>query len=178
MGVRILIKRIKVLIIAYLGVLILFGILVHALQKDPIIKPKKLAIIVNKDNPISDLTFAELRRIFKAEKLKWPNGKAITLVMRSAECDERATFLKLVYDMNELEYSKYFIHEEFSKGLSNLPKNLSSSIGVKKFIFNVPAAIGYVSEDELDDTVKSLLINGIPFNGEGYPLKIEPIISK
>ena len=41
---------------------------------------QSLAIIVNQENPVQDLDFAELRRIFLGERSHWPNGRRITLV--------------------------------------------------------------------------------------------------
>ena len=45
-------------------------------------RPKEsLAIIVNRDNPVENLSMAELRTVFLGERSHWPNGRRITLVM-------------------------------------------------------------------------------------------------
>src|SRR5207253_8531806 len=46
---------------------------------------QSLAIIVNQSNPVENLSFTELRRIFLGERSHWPNGRRITLEDRSEE---------------------------------------------------------------------------------------------
>ena len=42
-----------------------------------------LVIIVNKTNPTEEISVAELRKIFLAERAHWPQGGSITIAMRS-----------------------------------------------------------------------------------------------
>jgi hypothetical protein len=45
-------------------------------------------------------------------------------------------------------------------------------VGVRKFVFNVPGAIGYLRPEDVDDSVKVVRIDGhLPSDAE-YPLKI------
>jgi hypothetical protein len=41
-----------------------------------------IAIIVHRSNPVDNLSFAELRRIFLLERQTWPHGRKITVVLR------------------------------------------------------------------------------------------------
>jgi hypothetical protein len=52
------------------------------------------------------------------------------------------------------------------------PKTLSSPEGVRKFVFNVPGAIGYLRMSDVDDTVKVLKIDGHSPNDPQYTLKV------
>lgn len=40
-----------------------------------------MAVVVNKDNNVGTLTAAHLSRIFRSEIKKWPDGKAVILVL-------------------------------------------------------------------------------------------------
>src|SRR2546429_5259029 len=40
-----------------------------------------LGIVVNRSNPVENLSFAELRKIFLGEQTHWSNGRRITVVM-------------------------------------------------------------------------------------------------
>src|SRR5205814_293017 len=41
-----------------------------------------LGIVVNRSNPVENLSLAELRKIFMGEQTHWSNGRRITVVMR------------------------------------------------------------------------------------------------
>jgi hypothetical protein len=45
---------------------------------------------------------------------------------------------------------------------------------VRKFVFNVPGAIGYVRVTDVDDTVKVIRIDGHLPDDKDYSLRIQP----
>src|SRR5690348_9890610 len=62
---------------------------------------QSLAIVVNQSNPVDNLSFQELRKIFLGERSHWPNGRRITLVMIPPGRPERAAILSELYHMSE-----------------------------------------------------------------------------
>jgi len=132
-----------------------------------------LAIIVNKSNPIDNLSLTELRKIFLAEQTRWPNGHRMTVVMRQPGQDERATVLRLIYRMSERDFNRYFLRGTFTGETQAVPKTLATAASARKFVFNVPGAIGYVRAGELDDSVKILRVDGRAPQDGGYPLKMQ-----
>jgi hypothetical protein len=46
-------------------------------------------------------------------------------------------------------------------------------VGVRKFVFNVPGAIGYLRAADVDGTVKVIKVNGHRVEDSDYPLRIE-----
>jgi phosphate transport system substrate-binding protein len=132
-----------------------------------------LAIIVNKSNPINNVSLTDLRKIFKAEQTRWSSGQRVTVVMRQPGQDERATALSLIYRMSERDFNRYFLRGTFTGETQSVPKTLASAAGVGKFIFNVPGAIGYVRSSEVDDSVKVVRVDGHAPQDEGYPLKLQ-----
>ncbi len=119
-----------------------------------------LAIIVNRANPVDTLTFAELKKIFLQERAHWSNGRKITVVMRDPGQPERQTVLRVIYQMSEKDLNRYFLQAIFTGEVQSAPKQLSTPEGVRRFVFNVPGAIGYVRASEVDDTVKVLRVDG------------------
>jgi ABC-type phosphate transport system substrate-binding protein len=117
----------------------------------------EVAIIVNSANTVSSLTPADLHRIYMGDKSTWPNGKHILLVMAPPGSPERATILKDVYKMTETDYSKYFLQATFTGAVSAPPKDAASTSEVKQFVAANPGAIGYVKQDDADNSVKVLL---------------------
>src|ERR1700719_3510916 len=72
-----------------------------------------LVIVVNRSNPVDELSFDELRRIFLGNRSHWPNGRRITLVMREPGEPERKTILRDVCGMNEDQFKNHFVHGLF-----------------------------------------------------------------
>src|ERR1700674_1390080 len=129
-----------------------------------------LVIIINKSNPVDDISLANLRKIFLAEQKYWPNGRRVTVVMREPGQTERAAVLRQVYRMSSSDYARYFMHAEFTGEGQGVPKSLSSAAGVRKFVYNVPGAIGYVRADEVDGSIKVARVDGRAPGEPGYRL--------
>jgi ABC-type phosphate transport system substrate-binding protein len=132
-----------------------------------------LAIIVNQTNPIDDLSLRELRMVFLGERSHWPNGRRITLVMMDPGMSERRAVLRDVCRMSETEFSRHFLQGLFTGEVFVSPKTLSTAVGVRKFVFNVPGAIGYLRAADVDGTVKVIKVNGHRVEDSDYPLRIE-----
>jgi phosphate transport system substrate-binding protein len=132
-----------------------------------------LAIIVNQTNPIDDLSLKELRTVFLGERSHWPNGRRITLVMMDPGMSERRAVLRDVCRMSETEFSRHFLQGLFTGEVFVSPKTLSTPVGVRKFVFNVPGAIGYLRAADVDGTVKVIKVNGHRVEDSDYPLRIE-----
>ena len=131
-----------------------------------------LVIVVNRSNPIEELSFAELRKIFLGNRSHWSNGRRITLVMREPGEPERNTVLRDVCGMSEDQLKNHFLHGLYTGEILVSPKILSSPTGVRKFIFNVPGAIGYLRLGELDSTVKVVRIDELRPEERGYRLHV------
>jgi ABC-type phosphate transport system substrate-binding protein len=131
-----------------------------------------LAIVVNKSNPVDDLSMEELRKYFLLEHDHWPNGRKTTVLMLPAGTPERDLALRAVYRFTEGEFAQYFIKENFTGRIRSSPKELISALNVRKFVFNVPGAIGYLRAQEVDDTVKVIRVDGRAPNDPGYPLTL------
>jgi hypothetical protein len=52
------------------------------------------------------------------------------------------------------------------------PKTLATAVGVRKFVFNVPGAIGYLRPEHVDNSVKVIAIDGHTPEDAEYPLRI------
>ena len=89
--------------------------------------PMELAIIVNKANPTDNLSLAELREYFMAERGHWPNGQGkVRVVMLEPGNPEREAALRLIYDMNEKGFTSYFLGKKFRGETLEEPRQQSS----------------------------------------------------
>lgn len=148
-------------------------------RSDPPTSPEQsapvepLVIVVNRSNPVDDLSFSELRRIFLGNRSHWANGRRITLVMREPGGPERKIILRDVCAMSEDQLKTHFLHGLYTGEILVSPKILSTPTGVRKFVFNVPGAIGYLRAGDVDTTVKVVRINELLPDDKGYLLHVQ-----
>lgn len=133
-----------------------------------------LAIVVNRNNPLSEISFTDLRRLFRGQRSRWSNGRRVTLVMRDPGTPERDAILRTLYGLDEDEYRRTYLQAVFSGEASDAPKSLASTNGVLRFVYNVPGAIGYVRARDVDRSVKTLRVDGRLPGDPGYRLEVSP----
>jgi len=129
-----------------------------------------LVIVVNRTNPVDNLSFSELRTVFLGGRSHWANGRRLTLVMRGPGDPERKTILRDVCGMDEDQLKTHFLRGLFTGEILLSPKLLATPSGVKKFVFNVPGAIGYLRMSDVDDSVKMVRIDNLLPTDKGYKL--------
>lgn len=137
-----------------------------------------LAIIVNQSNPVENFSFEELRKIFLGERSHWPNGRRITIVMLDPSQPERKVVLRDIYGMGEKDFNNHFIQGVFTGAVFASPKTFANSADVRKFVFNVPGAIGYVRASDVDSSVKLLRVDGRLPEDKDYRLRLTARSSK
>ena len=133
-----------------------------------------LAIVVNRSNPVENLSFAELRKVFMGEQSHWSNGRRITVVMLESGKTERQAVLSRIYQMDDKDYNSYFLHNMFTGELHAAPVALASSADVLKYVLNVQGAIGYVRTMEADDSVKVIRVDGVLPCEKDYGIRLRP----
>jgi ABC-type phosphate transport system substrate-binding protein len=131
-----------------------------------------LAIVVNRNNPLDEISLADLRRVFRGQRSRWANGRRVTLVMRDAGAPERDAIIQSLYGLDEEQYRRTFLQAVFSGETGDAPKTLASTNGVLRFVYNVPGAIGYVRARDVNGNVKTLRVDGRLPGEPGYRLEV------
>ena len=107
-----------------------------------------IAVIVDKDNTVTDLTSEDLGRIYKGEFTNWSelggNDEAIVVIGRENGSGTRSAFEELLGLEDACKYAQ----------------ELDSTGGVLAKVASTPGAIGYVSLDVVDDTVQAVSLDG------------------
>lgn len=132
-----------------------------------------LAVVVNRSNPVDNLSLEELRRVLLGERGHWANGRRVTIVMRDPATPEREVVLRTVCHMGEQDFRRHFLQLVFTGQVPDVPRQLSTANGVLRFVFNVPGAIGYVRASEVDPSVKVIRVQDRLPGDPGYALRVE-----
>ena len=108
-----------------------------------------IAVIVDTDNAVEDLSTEQLAAIYTGEITNWSelggNDEAIVVIGREAGSGTRGAFEELL----EVEDA------------CNYAQELDSTGAVLAKVASTPGAIGYVSLDVVDDTVTAVSLNGV-----------------
>jgi len=140
--------------------------------KTPRIAWEGLAIVVNRSNPTSDLTMAQLRAMFLGERKWWSHRRRIALAAMRRSSPESQTVLRMIYQMDSRELDHYFLYQSFKGENLRRPTTLPAPADVKKFVVSTPGAVGYLRESDIDDSVKVVRVNGLLPGDDGYPLRL------
>jgi ABC-type phosphate transport system substrate-binding protein len=132
-----------------------------------------VAIIVNPKNPSRDISFDVLRKYFKAERGRWPNGAKVVIAMRQPPGQsERGAVLRSIYGWDENYYQKYFRQGQFNESIQQVPKELNTIYAMIQYVHYTPGAIGYVRRDQVDTSkVNVLSVDGRQPGEPGYRIR-------
>ncbi|MFQ5589818.1 MAG: hypothetical protein ACE5HE_01520 [Phycisphaerae bacterium] len=123
----------------------------------------KIAVVVGTRNEVKALSLQELRRIFLRQKTFWPDKSPLTVYERHTENPIRRQFSKAVLGKTPGELREYWLNLKLTRGIK-APETCRSARLVKAYLARVKGGIGYMYEDEADDTVR--IVATIPL-GEG-----------
>ena len=108
-----------------------------------------IAVIVNPENPVADLTVEQIASIYKGEIKSWKdvggNDGEIVLIGREAGSGTRDGFESITDTKDSCKYRQ----------------ELTSTGDVITTVSQNPNAIGYASLASLKDSVKALTVNGV-----------------
>jgi ABC-type phosphate transport system substrate-binding protein len=133
--------------------------------------PRPLAIVVNPNVPETNLSFAELRRIFLGEQQYWPDRSKVTLLVRAPTAYERSMVLDRIYRMDEDRFRQYWIGKMFRAEVAAGPKIVYSSDMALNLIAAIRGSITFVPLSAVTPDVKVLRIDGKLPSEPGYPLQ-------
>lgn len=113
-----------------------------------------IAVITDKDNAVDDLTSEQLAAIYTGEITNWSelggSDEAIVVIGREAGSGTRSAFEELIKVEDGCKYAQ----------------ELDSTGAVLAKVASTPGAIGYVSLDVVNESVKALSLDSVPAEEE------------
>jgi hypothetical protein len=126
---------------------------------------KQLAVVVEKGNATSALTSADLVKILKFQTKAWPDGSAITVVIRDPDSPELQVALDRLYKTSVDELKALVTAHKGAIVVASSDEDLLRIVGSKH------GAVGLVDVYSISHDVKVLKIDGrLPLEA-GYLLR-------
>jgi phosphate transport system substrate-binding protein len=134
-------------------------------------KATDMAVVVNPSTPISELTMAEVRKVFRGDRQYWSKDVPVVLLIRAPRSRERDVILRTLYNMSEAQFKQYWIAKIFRAEATAAPKIVYSNDMAKELVSVIPGAIAFLPENDVTEGLKIVRIDGRLPGERGYPLK-------
>jgi PBP superfamily domain len=128
-----------------------------------------LAVVVNKNNPVNNLSTDELREILLGKREYWKGSQKIQVLLPNGGSPEREVTLHMV-DMNDSSYREYWLDRTNAGEAAAAPAAMPSSGIALSLVAESPGAIAVVPLADVRDSVKVVKIDGHLPSDAAYPI--------
>jgi ABC-type phosphate transport system substrate-binding protein len=112
-----------------------------------------MAVVVNKDNSVQNVTSAHLAKILRGEVKKWPDGRNVVLVLHTSSPGEMTT-LQHLSKMSEADVKALLAAH------NDAIQTVASDADVIDAVASNSGAIGFVEEHSITDRVGVIRVDG------------------
>ncbi|NJD19259.1 MAG: phosphate ABC transporter substrate-binding protein [Gemmatimonadetes bacterium] len=120
---------------------------------------QEFQVVVNPSSGTSEISAAELSKIFQKKSTKLPSGEAAKPVDLGKDSGVREAFSKSVHGRSTAQIESYWQQQIFA-GKDVPPDQKASDTDVLAFVASTPGAIGYVSAGAGASGVKVVKVAG------------------
>src|SRR6202023_504891 len=130
-----------------------------------------IAVVVNPETPVTELSLAEVRKVFLGERQYWNAKLPVVLLIRAPVARERDVVLRLIYQMSEVQFKQYWVAKIFRAEVTSPPKIVYSNDMQYELVSAMPGAIAFVDARNVHPGVKVLRVDGMLPGDKDYPLR-------
>jgi ABC-type phosphate transport system substrate-binding protein len=112
-------------------------------------------LVVNPDVPVESLTRSMARSIFSMRMTSWPNGMPIQVFVLGDKTPLHAAFSKEILGVFPHQLRRAWNRQIFA-GTGQAPAKVESEREMAEMVAKTPGAIGYVSEDMLNEQIRNI----------------------
>jgi ABC-type phosphate transport system substrate-binding protein len=130
-----------------------------------------VALVADPNIPVSNLTLAEVRKVFRGERQYWNTNLGVVLLIRAPVARERDVVLKIIYQMSESQFKQFWIAKIFRAESASAPKVVYSNDMANELVTAIPGAIAFVDARDVRPGTKVIRVDGYLPGEAGYPLR-------
>ena len=116
-----------------------------------------LVVIVSRKSPVTTLTKSEVADIYLARTAQLPGGAEAIPLDQADTGVNRDEFYEIVTGKSSAQLRAYWSKLIFT-GSAQPPRVFNDVATLKRFVSDHPNALGYIDEQELDPSVKAVLL--------------------
>src|SRR5260370_1393955 len=144
---------------------------VHSPSASQTSRGADVAVVVNADTPIADLSLSEVRKVLLGERQYWNSKLPVVLLIRAPAARERDVVLRVIYQMSEAQFKQYWVAKIFRAEAAAPPRIVYSNDMQFELLTALPGAIAFVDSRNMRPGVKVLRVDGHVPGDKDYPLR-------
>src|SRR5688572_11984606 len=132
-----------------------------------------LAVIVSPSSKLTNISIADLRRVFQSERLTDPDGNRLIALNHPPKTADRVGFDWVVMGMDAEGVGRFWIDRKI-RGGSGPPRTVESLATLRRVVEKLPGAVGYLRPSQLSNEVRAIRVDGKLPEDPGYPVRYKP----
>jgi ABC-type phosphate transport system substrate-binding protein len=121
------------------------------------LSPQSMAVdlVVNQAVSVETLSRSMVRSIFSMRMTSWPDGLPIQVFVLGDKTALHAEFSKQILGVFPHQLRRAWNRQIFA-GTGQAPAKLESEEEMREMVAKTPGAIGYISEDKMNDQIRKI----------------------
>jgi hypothetical protein len=132
-----------------------------------------LAVVVAPNSTLTQISLADLRRVFTSERIMDPDGNPLVPLNHPPKTPDRVGFDRTVLKMSAENVGRFWIDRRI-RGAAGPPRTVDNVTMLRRFVAKVAGAIAYVRPAQLSTEVRAIRVEGKLPDEPGYPLRYNP----
>jgi ABC-type phosphate transport system substrate-binding protein len=129
-----------------------------------------IAVVVHPDTPVENISLEDVRQVFMGDKQYWNAKLPVVLLVRAPVARERDIVVNVIYQMNEVQFKRYWIAKIFRAEAATAPKIVYSNDMAQDLVAAIPGAIAFMAARDVRPGLKIVRVDGHLPGEPGYPL--------
>src|SRR5438105_11088579 len=89
-------------VVTFLPIFLWASMALHSPSTAQTSRGADVAVVVNSDTPVADLSLSEVRKVLLGERQYWNSKLPVVLLIRAPAARERDVVLRVIYQMSEI----------------------------------------------------------------------------
>jgi hypothetical protein len=158
-------------IVTFLWTILWTSLALHSPSTAQTTRGADIAVVVNADTPVTDLSLSEVRKVLLGERQYWSSKLPVVLLIRAPAARERDVVLRVIYQMSEAQFKQYWVAKIFRAEAATPPRIVYSNDMQYELLTALPGSIAFVDSRNMRAGVKILRVDGHLPGEKDYPLR-------